>query len=376
MEACYHCHNCSPNSSAGPRSTRWAALISHPRFSASHGLLRSSNRSCGVSDASVRRQNVRPGRDNLIANYTPPGPAPYSVLFEAHQDTVPVDEMIIDPFGAKIEGGKLYGRGSCDVKAGVAVMLAAFGRLVKERPIGSARVILAFTVDEENGGLGVLELMRSGLRTDYAIVAEPTLLNIVNAHKGVARWALGTTGRACHSSRPEQGVNAVYRMARLLRGVEDYAERLRNLPPDPVLGPRTISVGLVSGGVSPNTVPDSCSAILDRRLLPGETYESATADFDAFLRSLPGLDYLVHTLKQCAGVPSAQSGEVRGVGAAAWRGHQQRGRQAQRPFGAVRDGCVPRRQRGSSGGGIWSGRHRSGSHEGRVDRPSAARTGR
>ena len=81
--------------------------------------------------------------------------------------------------------------------------------------------------------------MKSGVRADYAIVAEPTLLNIVNAHKGVVRWHLETTGRACHSSRPEQGVNAIYRMARLLTGVEDYAEKLRAMPPDPVLGPRT-----------------------------------------------------------------------------------------------------------------------------------------
>src|SRR5207247_9043603 len=120
-------------------------------------------------------------------------------------------------------------------KAGVAVMLAALDRLVREKPRGSAKVIVAFTVDEENGGLGVSELMQSGVRDDYAIVAEPTLLNIVNAHKGVARWRLETTGRACHSSRPEEGVSAVYRMARLLSGVEHYSEKLRAMPPDPVL---------------------------------------------------------------------------------------------------------------------------------------------
>src|SRR4029079_11667584 len=131
-------------------------------------------------------------------------------------------------------------RGSCDVKAGVAVMLAAFARLVREKPAGSAAVTLAFTVDEENRGLGVSELMKSGVRADCAIVAEPTLLNIVNAHKGVARFHLETAGRACHSSRPEQGISAVYRMAKLIRGVEEYADKLRGLPPDPVLGPRTI----------------------------------------------------------------------------------------------------------------------------------------
>ena len=256
------------------------------------------------------RQTVFEGRDNITATYTPPHAPPFHVLFEAHQDTVPVDGMIVEPFAAKIDGGKLYGRGSCDVKAGVAVMLAAFARLVKEKPAGSAKVTLAFTVDEEHGGRGVSALMRSGFRADCAIVAEPTLLNIVNAHKGVARWHLETTGRACHSSRPDQGVNAVYRMAKLLRGIEEYAAKLQALPPDAVLGPRTISAGRVMGGVSPNTVPDFCRADIDRRLLPGETYDSATADLDAYLRALPGVDFpfqLTQASPGCTPLDPAQS---------------------------------------------------------------------
>lgn len=260
-----------------------------------------------------RRQNVMPGRDNLIATYTPPSPAPFHVLFEAHQDTVPVDAMTVEPFGAKIEGGKLYGRGACDVKAGVAVMLTAFARLVKEKPVGSAKVTLAFTTDEEHGGGGVAAFMQTGFRADYAIVAEPTLLNIVNAHKGVGRWRLETSGRACHSSRPDQGVNAVYRMAKLIRGIEEYAQKLQSLPPDPVLGSRTISVGVINGGVSPNTVPDSCRAEVDRRLLPGEAFDSATAELEAFLRELPDADF-PFTLSQaspgCTPLDPAQSVEL------------------------------------------------------------------
>lgn len=250
-----------------------------------------------------RRQRVADKRDNIVATYTPPAPAPFHVLFEAHQDTVPVDGMTVDPFGARVENGRLYGRGSCDVKAGGAVMLAAFARLVREKPPGSAKVTLAFTVDEEHSGLGVQALMSSGFRADYAIVAEPTLMNIVNAHKGVVRWALETTGTACHSSRPDQGVNAVYRMARLVRGVEEYARVLGGLPPHPVLGPRTISVGRIGGGVSPNTVPDSCRADVDRRLLPGETAEGATADLEAFLRALPGVDFPFTLARSPAGCP-------------------------------------------------------------------------
>lgn len=244
---------------------------------------------------SFRRQTVRPGRDNLIATYTPPGPAPFHVLFEAHQDTVPVDGMTVEPFGGVIEGGKLIGRGACDVKAGVAVMLTAFARLVRERPPGSAAATLAFTVDEEHTFLGVQELMNSGFKADYAVVAEPTLLDIVNTHKGVVRWQMEARGQACHSSRPEQGVNAIYRMARLLAGLEEYAARLRNMPPDPLLGPRTLSVGRITGGVSPNTVPAFCRIDIDRRLLPGESAASAAEDMIAFLKGYPGIDFPFET---------------------------------------------------------------------------------
>ncbi|MCI0702066.1 MAG: M20 family metallopeptidase [Planctomycetia bacterium] len=261
----------------------------------------------------VTRQEVMPGRDNLVATYTPPTPAPFSVLFEAHQDTVPVDAMTVEPFGAKIEGGRMYGRGSCDVKAGGACMLTAFARLVKEKPPGSAAVTLAFTVDEEHTFLGVQDLMRSGVRADCAIVAEPTLLNIVNAHKGVVRWVLETSGRACHSSRPDQGVNAIYRMAWLLNGLEEYAIQLQNFAPDPVLGPRTLSVGRITGGVSPNTVPDFCRIDIDRRLVPGEHPQDALRNLEGYLKGYPGIDFvfaLGQTHAACPPLNPAHSGQL------------------------------------------------------------------
>src|SRR5262249_47697842 len=136
---------------------------------------------------------------------------------------------------------------------------------------------------------------------------------LVNAPRGAARWPRGRPGRACHSSRPELGVNAAYRLARLLRGVEAYAEVLHALPPDPVLGPRTVSVGRVMGGVSPNTVPDFCRADVDRRLLPGETFETATADLDAFLRVLPDVDFpftLTRSSPGCSPLSPAESVEL------------------------------------------------------------------
>jgi acetylornithine deacetylase/succinyl-diaminopimelate desuccinylase-like protein len=204
-----------------------------------------------------RRENVAPGRDNLVAFHKTG--SPFTVLWEAHQDTVPVDGMTIEPFAATIRNGRLYGRGSCDVKAGIACMLTAFARLVKDKPKGA------------------------GIRADFAIVAEPTLLNIVTSHKGVTRWTLETSGRACHSSRPDQGVSAVYRMAKVLNAIEEYAAILPTTRSDPKLGPPTISVGVIAGGVSPNTVPDHCAIQIDRRLLPGEDGEAARRDLAQFL---------------------------------------------------------------------------------------------
>jgi acetylornithine deacetylase len=237
------------------------------------------------------RQTVAPGRDNLIAEYHPPTPSVDTMIWECHQDTVPVDGMIVDPFGASIEGGKLYGRGACDVKAGAAAMLSAFARLVREKPPGSAQVTLAFVVDEEHTFLGIQHLMRSGLTAQAAIVAEPTSLDIVTAHKGVVRWRIETTGRACHSSQPDQGINAIYRMGRVLRGIETYAEQLGSGRSDPDLGYPSLSVGMIHGGASPNTIPDHCRIEIDRRLIPGENPNTVSEELNNYLRNSAGIDF-------------------------------------------------------------------------------------
>lgn len=244
----------------------------------------------------VERAEVAPGRHNLVARYLPPTPAPVTLLFEAHQDTVPVDGMTIDPFAAEIRDGKLYGRGACDVKAGGAAMFGAFRRLVAEKPPGSAAVTLAYTVDEEHTFLGVQHLMKGGVRADFAVIAEPTQLNIVRSHKGVVRWKLSTAGTACHSSAPDRGESAVYRMARVVTAIEEYAKELQATRVHPLLGPATLSVGLIDGGVSPNTVPDACTIHLDRRTLPGENAAGVIDELTRFLRSRPEIDFPLDTV--------------------------------------------------------------------------------
>jgi acetylornithine deacetylase len=241
-------------------------------------------------DLGVRyqRQAVAPLRDNIVAFTDFPG-APRTLLLEVHQDTVPADNMIIDPFAGRVEHGRLYGRGACDVKGGMAAMLATFDRLVHEKPPRSTNVVVACTVDEEHTFLGAQHLVQT-LRADMAIAAEPTRLNIVNAHKGVVRWHLDTFGRSCHSSSPEQGTNAIYGMGKILIEIERFAAELRASKSDPVLGPPTLSIGRIEGGTSVNTVPDHCRIEIDRRVIPGENPQAAPAELTAYLRRHGGAD--------------------------------------------------------------------------------------
>ncbi len=227
------------------------------------------------------RIEIAPGRANVLARYEGKPGAPVILLY-AHQDTVPIDGMVIPPFEPTVENGRMYGRGSCDVKAGVASMLAAFSRLVKERPASAPTVVVSFTCDEEATSLGINHLTGSwsAAKNVYrllpqaptlAVVAEPTLLDVVVAHRGAVRWKISTTRRACHSSRPSEGINAIYRMARVVQKLEEYAAWLPGSRlAHPLCGPATLSVGLIAGGSSPNIVPDHCTIDIDRRVIPGE----------------------------------------------------------------------------------------------------------
>src|SRR5262249_41041793 len=154
-------------------------------------------------------------------------------------DTVPVEGMTIEPFTPKIESGRLYGRGSCDIKGGMSAMITAVARLAKEKPSGRPTGVLACTINEEHrftgaapwaatyfgrppdSGHGPEEIPPAGRSEllprvpDAAIVAEPTMLSVVVAHKGAARWRCSTRGVATHSSQPHMGDNAIYRMSRV-----------------------------------------------------------------------------------------------------------------------------------------------------------------
>ena len=210
------------------------------------------------------------------------------LLLNGHIDTVPpVSEWTKDPFKAKVEGNKIFGLGSSDMKGGVAAILIAVSKLAKEK--FKRKLLLTFVADEEVSQRGSEHLIakRKDLFKDveYGIVAEPTELKIVNAQKGICDFKVYFSGKAAHASIPEKGDNAIYKATA-------FVEELKNLIKDlsknknRVLGSPTINVGRIEGGIKFNIVPDNCFVEVDRRLIPGETVESAKEELEKILKKL------------------------------------------------------------------------------------------
>ena len=235
------------------------------------------------------RLPLAPGRDNVVARLDAPG-CP-TLLLESHMDTVPPNPATAHPFTPRVEVDRLYGLGACDDKASLAAMVHATLRAASSGNLARS-VVMAATIDEEYTFLGASGLLDAGLTADEAVIGEPTSLRVVVAHKGAARWRLTTSGVSAHSSDPTLGVNAIYRMARLVAALEDYHAALQALPPHPLLGTRAFNVGAIHGGAMANIVPDACEILTDRRVLPGEDFDAdVMPHFRAFVGERLGADF-------------------------------------------------------------------------------------
>ena len=230
------------------------------------------------------RQEVWPDRPNVIARL-PGRRSGRRVVLEAHVDTASITGMTIQPFEPVIHNNLIYGRGSCDTKAGLAAMMHAVASLKREGFRPECEVWMVAAADEEHSFRGVLKLCE-GLQADAAIVAEPTELRAIIAGKGVLRWKVRTLGVAAHSSKPQLGVNAIVNMARVIELFEQSAAELSRAQ-HPLLGAATLNIGVIRGGVQVNFVPDWCEIEIDRRLLPGETAADVLAGYKSMLARLP-----------------------------------------------------------------------------------------
>ncbi len=227
-----------------------------------------------------------PGRWNVLARLGDPSGGP-TVLLNGHLDTVGVAGMTVPPFGAEVKDGRLWGRGSCDMKGGVASLLAAAARLAKDDALPGS-LIVALTSDEEHASLGMDALVGSGVRADAAVVCEPTSLAIMPAHKGFIWVDALFRGRAAHGSRPEVGLDAIEHAGRYLAKLGSLGADLNAAEPHPLLGHGSFHAGTISGGAAPSVYPSDCKLVLERRTLPGETSERVMQEFQTVLDGLAG----------------------------------------------------------------------------------------
>lgn len=225
----------------------------------------------------VELQEAAPGRPNVVARIGHAGPR--SLMFNGHLDVVGVEGMTHAPFDATERDGRLYGRGSSDMKSGVAAMCAAAALAAPS--LTGGELIVAAVVDEEFASRGTRALVERGVRADAAIVTEPTQLAIMPAHRGFVWIDLSFHGRAAHGSRYDVGVDAI-RLAGLVLAELDAFDRTELAARrHALLGHASLHASLVSGGTGMSTYPARCELKIERRTLPGETPAQVTAEIEA-----------------------------------------------------------------------------------------------
>ncbi len=230
----------------------------------------------------VTIEEVAPGRPNVVGVIEGKTPG-RALMFCGHTDTVGVTGMS-DPFTPVERDGRLYGRGSQDMKAGVAAMIDA-ARAVAERGLGSGRLIVAAVVDEEHSSIGA-EALAAKWSADGAIVTEPTDLAIAVGHKGFAWVEVEVLGRAAHGSRPADGQDAILRLGRVLTSLESLDRTLQARAPHRLMGTGSLHASFIEGGHELSSYPDRAILQMERRTLPSESESTAITEVKQILATL------------------------------------------------------------------------------------------
>lgn len=251
----------------------------------------------------VGQEDMGGGRPSVVARLAGEDRS-RTLLLESHLDTVEVDDMTVAPFEPVVEGGRLYGRGSCDAKASVTAFMLALSRVAASGHRPAVDVALAAVADEEHHHGGIDHLLAGVLRPEAAVVGEPTQLRMVIAHKGGVRFRVIAHGRSAHSSQPWNGNNAIDRMVEVLEHIRDVIQPQLLDRPHPLCGPPTLTVTLIEGGAGINVVPSTCTIAIDRRTIPGEEGEEVFRELAASIRSVgpdrievPDVDFISHPME-------------------------------------------------------------------------------
>jgi succinyl-diaminopimelate desuccinylase len=210
-----------------------------------------------------------------------------TVVLNGHIDVVPAGdraEWDHNPYGAEIEDGRLYGRGSVDMKAGVAVGMRTLADLAPELESEDAEgsVLFHAAIGEETAEPGTKRLLELGYDGEYGVVLEPTRLRTATSEKGLAWYEITVGGEPSHASRPDQGSNAIVNARRVLDALAEYDERIRERT-DPLVGQAYATVTEFEAGTKENVVPEEAVITVDRRFLPVESAEGIDAEIDELL---------------------------------------------------------------------------------------------
>jgi len=229
----------------------------------------------------------QPGVANVVARLTGQAEGKRLVL-NGHMDVVaPGEGWTVDPFGGEVRNGCLYGRGACDMKSGIAAMMAAMIALKRFAAAFKGEIIFTAVGDEETGSrFGTRFLLNQGIMdgADAAIVTEPTDLAIELGNRGLRWFDLSVKGRACHAGRPHLGRNAIDFASRIVQAIHAFEFKQhddRFEIPTP-----SMSVTMINAGTQVNVIPNRCRLAVDRRMLPGETTDSVLAEINAIVAAV------------------------------------------------------------------------------------------
>ncbi|SNS80482.1 M20 family metallopeptidase [Rhodococcoides kyotonense] len=269
---------------------------------------------CRALGFDVETDEVAPGRPNVVVSIG--GSEEPGLLFIGHSDVVPAGGgWTTDPFTATVRDGRLYGRGACDMKGGLAAVVIAMAALQKSGAVGSSPVSLACLVDEEDTGLGIRAYVGATHRRTYSscIVAEPTDMVTIVGCRGAANLEITVTGRSAHAGRPSNGRNAISAAAKIVVLLDAMAGEL-NAAAHPTLGPGTWNVGTIDGGTGTSMVADRCVITADRRLLPGEDAPDIAARLIERIRSAgitrDGIDVSIAVAMEMPGFLTSNDAEI------------------------------------------------------------------
>ena len=211
-----------------------------------------------------------------------------SLLLNGHIDTVGYDYMTIDPLKPVVKEGRMYGRGTYDMKGGLASSLAAFKAIVDSGTQLKGDVVVGAVCDEEYASIGTERLMEK-TTVDAAIVGEPSSLQIERCHKGFAWIDIETHGVTAHGSAWQTGVDAITEMGKVLTSLEALGEKLQEKK-HPLVGPASVHASIISGGLELSTYPDNCLLKIERRLIPGEDKGDIEVETENLLKDISEKD--------------------------------------------------------------------------------------